>query len=81
MSRRLPHTHRDPLSAHLGLDDPIFPGHLFYGDDDRRRGVRMPAARPPEFRRRAVELARQGDLPIASSPRNSGAPSPGCDAG
>jgi transposase len=25
----------------------------------------MPAAHPPEFRRRAVELARRGDAPIA----------------
>ena len=25
----------------------------------------MPAARPPEFRRRAVELARQKDKPVA----------------
>ncbi|MDP9471232.1 MAG: transposase [Chloroflexota bacterium] len=25
----------------------------------------MPAAKPPEFRRRAVELARRGDLPVA----------------
>lgn len=25
----------------------------------------VPAAHPPEFRRRAVELARQGDQPIA----------------
>lgn len=25
----------------------------------------MPAARPPEFRRRAVELARQRDKPVA----------------
>jgi len=30
-----------------------------------RRGVLMPAARPPEFRRRAVELARQKDKPVA----------------
>lgn len=26
----------------------------------------MPAPHPPEFRRRAVELARQGDKPIAA---------------
>ncbi|MER5671071.1 helix-turn-helix domain-containing protein [Pseudonocardia alni] len=25
----------------------------------------MPAPRPPEFRRRAVELARQGEQPVA----------------
>lgn len=25
----------------------------------------MPAAKPPEFRRRAVELARSGDQPVA----------------
>ena len=25
----------------------------------------MPAARPPEFRRRAVELARSGEYPVA----------------
>lgn len=26
----------------------------------------MPAAKPPEFRRRAVELARAGDKPVAT---------------
>lgn len=29
----------------------------------------MPAPHPPEFRRRAVELARQGDQPIADLAR------------
>lgn len=28
----------------------------------------MPAPKPPEFRRRAVELARRRDQPIAQSP-------------
>jgi transposase len=32
----------------------------------------MPAARPPEFRRRAVELARQGDVPIAQLAKDLG---------
>jgi hypothetical protein len=35
-----------------------FPGHRSCDDDGRSEGVRMPAARSPEFRRRAVELAR-----------------------
>ncbi len=32
----------------------------------------MPAARPPECRRRAVELARQGDIPIAQLAKDLG---------
>jgi transposase-like protein len=32
----------------------------------------MPAARPPEFRRRAVELARQGNIPIAQLAKDLG---------
>jgi transposase len=32
----------------------------------------MPAARPPEFRRRAVQLARQGDVPIAQLAKDLG---------
>jgi transposase-like protein len=32
----------------------------------------MPAAYPPEFKRRAVELARQGDKPIAQLSRELG---------
>ena len=32
----------------------------------------MPAARPPEFRRRAVELARQGNVPIAQLAKDLG---------
>ena len=32
----------------------------------------MPAAEPPEFRRRAVELARQGDVPIAQLAKDLG---------
>lgn len=32
----------------------------------------MPAAKPPEFRRRAVELAREGDKPIAQLARDLG---------
>ena len=32
----------------------------------------MPAARPVEFRRRAVELARQGDKPVAQIARDLG---------
>ena len=32
----------------------------------------MPAARPPERRRRAVELARQGDIPIAQLAKDLG---------
>jgi transposase-like protein len=32
----------------------------------------MPAPRPAEFRRRAVELARQGDVPIAQLARDLG---------
>lgn len=37
----------------------------------------MPPAHPPEFRRRAIELARERAKPIAQrSPRTSGSPSP-----
>ncbi len=32
----------------------------------------MPAAKPPEFRRRAVDLARQGELPVARIARDLG---------
>ena len=32
----------------------------------------MPAPRPPEFRRRAVELARLGDKPIAAIAKDLG---------
>lgn len=32
----------------------------------------MPAAKPPEFRRRAVELARRGDQPIAQIAKDLG---------
>ena len=32
----------------------------------------MPAAKPPEFRRRAVELARKGDQPIAQIAKDLG---------
>ena len=32
----------------------------------------MPAAHPPEFRRRAVELARLGDKPIAAIAKDLG---------
>ena len=32
----------------------------------------MPAAKPPEFRRRAVELVRRGDQPIAQIAKDLG---------
>jgi hypothetical protein len=32
----------------------------------------MPAAKPPEFRRRAVALARQGEQPVATIARDLG---------
>lgn len=32
----------------------------------------MPAAKPPEFRRRAVELARAGDQPVAKIAKDLG---------
>lgn len=32
----------------------------------------MPAAKPPEFRRRAVELARRGDQPVAQIGKDLG---------
>jgi transposase len=32
----------------------------------------MPAAKPPEFRRRAVELARRGDQPVAQIAKDLG---------
>ena len=34
----------------------------------------MPAPHPPEFRRRAVELARQGDRPISQIAKSLGIP-------
>lgn len=36
----------------------------------------MPAAHPPEFRRRAVELARQGDKPLAQLAKDLGVSRP-----
>lgn len=41
----------------------------------------MPAAKPPEFRRRAVALARAGDQPIARIAADLGSPSRACAAG
>lgn len=35
-------------------------------------GVRMPAPHPPEFRRRAVELVRLGQQPVAQIARDLG---------
>ena len=32
----------------------------------------MPAPKPPEFRRRAVELARQGEKPVAQIAKDLG---------
>lgn len=32
----------------------------------------MPAAKPPEFRRRAVDLARRGDLPVRQVAKDLG---------
>ena len=32
----------------------------------------MPAAKPPQFRRRAVELARRGDAPVAQIAKDLG---------
>lgn len=34
--------------------------------------ARMPAPHPPEFRRRAVELARQGDTPLIQLAKDLG---------
>jgi transposase len=34
--------------------------------------IRMPAPHPPEFRRRAVELARQGDKPLIQLAKDLG---------
>jgi transposase len=36
------------------------------------RSLLMPAAKPPEFRRRAVELARRGDEPVAQIAKDLG---------
>lgn len=37
-----------------------------------QRGVWMPAASSPEFKRRAVALVRQGDKPIAQTAKKLG---------
>jgi len=37
-----------------------------------RKDVLMPAPHPPEFRQRAVELARQGTAPIARTAKDLG---------
>ena len=50
---------------------PRFSGRLFFGDTGRRRGVWMPAPHPPEFRRRAVELARERP-PVAQIAKDLG---------
>ncbi|MBN9607588.1 MAG: glycosyltransferase, partial [Actinomycetales bacterium] len=44
---------------------PGFLGHLSWGDDRPGLESVMPAAKPEEFRRRAVELARLGERPVA----------------
>jgi transposase len=41
----------------------------------------MPAAKPPEFRRRAVELARRGDQPIAQIAKDLGIAESACGVG
>ena len=51
---------------------PCYSGHLTEGGDGRPRGVRMPAPRPEEFRRRAVELARLQDKSIAQIAKDLG---------
>lgn len=38
----------------------------------------MPAAKPEEFRRRAVELARLGDKPVAEIAKDLGISESGC---
>jgi transposase-like protein len=49
-----------------------FRGHLFWGEDRLGEEFWMPAAKPPEFRRRAVELARRREQPIAQIARDLG---------
>jgi hypothetical protein len=55
--------------AHIAEFDAVDAGHRYLvrlSDDDRLgEGSWMPAEKPPEFRRRAVELARQREKPIA----------------
>jgi transposase len=45
---------------------------MFPGFDGVGLGVWMPALHPPEFRRRAVELARERAKPIAQIARDLG---------
>jgi transposase-like protein len=46
-----------------------------------RKDVAMPAPHPPEFRRRAVEVARQGDKPIAALAKDLRISSRACGTG
>ncbi len=52
--------------------DPHFPDTFLEATMVVREGVWMPAAKPPEFRRRAVEPARRGDQPIAQIAKDLG---------
>ena len=57
-----------------GLTCSRVPGHRGWGDDrlNGRSLRRMPAAHPEEFRRRAVELARLREKPIAQVAKDIG---------
>src|SRR5260370_5647284 len=50
-------------------------------DDGRRREVRDAGTKPPEFCRRAVELARLREPPIAQIAKGLGSPSRACGTG
>jgi transposase-like protein len=52
-----------PCDSRCGLTR--FPDNLTWDHDAPREGSWMPAAKPPEFRRRAVELARRREKSIA----------------
>lgn len=45
---------------------PRFPGHLNWRDHRVGRGVRDARTKLPDFRRRAVELARLREKPVAA---------------
>jgi transposase-like protein len=54
------------------LSFPGFPDTIAEATLVAEGGVRMPAPHPPEFRARAIELARSGIKPIAATAKDLG---------